>query len=102
MPFLPGQSGNPQGKLPGTANKTTVMIRNLFAQILEDEQEHFKEALERLRVESPKDYVQVMTKLSQRFLPEMTRSEITGLDGEALQPVNIILPTPLKPKDDAE
>jgi len=102
MPFLPGNNANPNGRPVGAVNKTTQIVRQLFAEILESEQEHFKEALERLRVESPKDYVQVMTKLSQRFLPEMTRSEITGLDGEALQPVNIILPTPLKPKDDAE
>lgn len=85
---------NPHGRPPGNPNRTTQIVRELFAQILESEQENFKAALEQLRVNSPKDYVQVMTKLSQRFLPEVTRSELTGLDGEALQPVNIILPKP--------
>jgi hypothetical protein len=99
MPFLPGQSGNPQGKLPGTANKTTVMVRNLFAQILEDEQENFKEALETLRTTNPKEYVQVMTKLSQRFLPEMTATALSNADGSNIEPVQIILPPPKPPEE---
>ncbi len=99
MPFLPGQSGNPQGKLPGTANKTTVMVRNLFAQILEDEQENFKEALETLRTTNPKEYVMVMTKLSQRFLPEMTATALSNADGSNIEPVQIILPPPKPPEE---
>ncbi len=99
MPFLPGQSGNPQGKLPGTANKTTVMVRNLFAQILEDEQENFKEALETLRTTNPKEYVQVVTKLSQRFLPEMTATALSNADGSNIEPVQIILPPPKPPEE---
>jgi len=93
MAFLPGNNANPSGRPVGAVNKTTAIVRKLFADILESEQENFKAALEQLRISSPKDYVQVMTKLSQRFLPEMTRSEITGLDGEPLNPVNIILPS---------
>jgi hypothetical protein len=30
MPFQPGQSGNPKGKTPGTRNRTTVMLEQLF------------------------------------------------------------------------
>ena len=103
MAFLPGNNANPNGRPKGTPNRTTMIVRDLFANILENEQENFKAALEQLRISSPKDYVQVMTKLSQRFLPEMTRSEITGLDGEPLNPVNIILPSTdktEKPKGD--
>jgi len=89
-----GNSYNPNGRPKGSPNRTTQIVRDLFAKILEEEQDNFREALEHLRVNQPKEYVQVMTKLSQRFLPEVTRSELTGLDGEALQPVNIILPKP--------
>ena len=93
MGFQPGNTLGP-GRPKGMPNKTTEIVRRLFADILENEQENFKAALETLRINNPKEYVQVMTKLSQRFLPEVTRSELTGLDGEALQPVNIILPKP--------
>jgi hypothetical protein len=98
-----GNNFNPAGRPKGTPNKTTMIVRELFARILEEEQDNFREALEHLRVNQPKEYVQVITKLSQRFLPEMTRSEITGLDGEPLSPVNIILPSAEKtekPKGD--
>ena len=91
-----GNNYNPAGRPKGSPNRTTQIVRDLFAQILEDEQENFKAALEHLRVNQPKEYVQVITKLSQRFLPEMTRSEISGLNGEPLQPVNVILPTEVK------
>lgn len=85
---------NPNGRPPGNPNRTTQIVRELFAQILESEQENFKAALEQLRVNSPKDYVQVMTKLSQRFLPEMTTTQLAGIDGQPIQPLQIILPSP--------
>lgn len=90
--FQPGQSGNPAGRPKGSANQTTVMIRELFASILETEQDNFRDALERLRVESPKDYVQVMTKLSQKFLPDMTTTILQNADGSNIEPIQIILP----------
>ena len=100
MPFQPGQAANPNGRPVGSANKTTNIVRNLFAQILEAEQENFKEALEQLRVTSPKDYVQVMTKLSQRFLPEMTATALSNADGSNIEPVQIILPPQKKDEDE--
>jgi hypothetical protein len=74
------------------------MVRQLFADILENEQDNFREALERLRQESPKDYVQVLTKLSQKFLPDMTTTILQNADGSNIEPVQIILP----PKQSSE
>jgi hypothetical protein len=90
--WTPGTSGNPLGKPKGSPNKTTMMVRQLFASILEEEQENFKAALETLRTTNPKVYVETITKLSQRFLPEMTQTALVGLDGESIQPVQIVLP----------
>ena len=98
--FQPGQSGNPAGRPPGNPNRTTQIVRNLFATILEDEQENFKAALEQLRVESPKDYITVMTKLSQKFLPDLTQTALTNADGSNLEPIQIILPSPRKDEDE--
>ena len=75
------------------------MVRQLFADILEAEQDNFKEALERLRQESPKDYVQVLTKLSQKFLPDLTVTALQNADGTNIEPMQIILPPPT-PKDE--
>ena len=74
------------------------MVRELFASILEAEQDNFRDALERLRVESPKDYVQVLTKLSQKFLPDLTVTALQNVDGSNIEPVQIILPP--QPKSD--
>ena len=100
MAFQPGQVNNPAGRPPGSTNKTTLMVRQLFADILEAEQENFKEALERLRQESPKDYVQVVTKLSQKFLPDLTITAIQNADGFNIEPIQIILPPPTKSDDE--
>jgi hypothetical protein len=97
--FQPGQSGNPAGRPKGNANRTTIIIRELFASILEEEQDNFREALETLRTTNPKEYVTVMTKLSQRFLPEMTATALSNADGSNIEPVQIILPPP-KPQED--
>ena len=96
--FQPGQSGNPAGRPPGNPNRTTTMVRELFASILEAEQDNFRDALERLRVESPKEYVQVLTKLSQKFLPDLTVTALQNADGSNIEPVQIILPP--QPKSD--
>ena len=100
MPFEVGNTHGSNGRPAGVANKTTTMVRNLFAQILESEQENFKAALEELRVTSPKDYIQVMTKLSQKFLPDLTQTALTNADGSNIEPIQIILPPPTKKDED--
>ena len=98
MSFEVGNPGGP-GRPPGLPNRTTSIVRQLFADILESEQENFKAALEQLRQESPKDYVQVMTKLSQKFLPDMTTTILQNADGSNIEPMQIILPPP-QPRED--
>lgn len=90
--WTPGVSGNPAGKPKGASHKTTMLVRDLFAQILEGEQENFKAALEHLRVTAPRDYVAVMIKMSAKFLPDLNVTAMTGLNGEAIQPLQIVLP----------
>jgi len=97
MSFEVGNPGGP-GRPPGLPNRTTAIVRQLFADILESEQENFKAALEQIRVDSPKDYVNVMTKLSQKFLPDMTTTILQNADGSNIEPMQIILP----PKQSSE
>ena len=98
MSFEVGNPGGP-GRPPGLPNRTTQIVRKLFADILESEQDNFKAALEQLRINSPKDYVQVMTKLSAKFLPDLTVTALQNADGSNIEPVQIILP-PQPPKED--
>ena len=92
MSFQPGQSGNPNGR-PKTPNKITTDIREAFANLLKGREEELNEALNKLRDKDPKSYLEMYVKISQRFVPEVSRSELTGLDGEPFQPIQIILPT---------
>lgn len=82
-----------QGRPKGVPNAITAKTRELFAQILEAEQDNFIEALDKVRKTNPKEYVHIMIKLSERFVPPVSKHEITGADGEQLKPIQIILPT---------
>ena len=90
--FQPGQSGNPNGR-PKTPNKITTEIRDVFSRLLQGREEELNDSLNKLRDKDPKSYLEMYVKISQRFVPEVSRSELTGLDGEPFQPIQIILPT---------
>jgi len=79
------------GRTKGIQNKTAERIKTLFALILEGEEKNFKDALERVRKESPKDYVNILIKISERFVPQLSNTSITDLEGNAV-PLQIVLP----------
>ena len=98
MPFEPKNTQG-AGRPKGSPNKTTQMVKELFANILENEQEHFMEALETLRTTNPKEYVAVVVKLSQRFLPEMTATALSNADGSNIEPIQVVIPPAPKKED---
>ena len=91
MSAAPGNNYNPKGR-GNTPNKTTTEIREAFANLLKGREEELNDALNKLRDKDPKSYLEMYVKISQRFVPEVSRSELTGLDGEPFQPIQIILP----------
>ena len=90
--FQQGQSGNPNGRPKGSINDVSKRVKETFAALLEGRAEELAESLERLREKDPKGYLELYIKLSERFVPAMSRTEVTGIDGEAFQPIQIILP----------
>lgn len=86
-----GNNFNPKGR-GNTPNKTTSEIREAFANLLNGREEELNDALNKLRDKDPKGYLEMYVKISQRFVPEVSRAEITGQDGEPFQPIQIILP----------
>jgi len=92
MSFKPGQSGNLSGRPKGASNEVSRRIRETFANLLEGREDELHEALNKLKEKDPKGYLELYIKISQRFVPEVSRAEVTGLDGEAFQPIQIVLP----------
>jgi len=84
MPFTPGQSGNPNGRPKGSKNKITQDIRAAFKMVLENRLPDLEQLLARVAADDPAKAIDLMLKLSNRFVPELSRQEITGLDGEDL------------------
>ena len=73
--WKPGQSGNPAGRKPGDRNKFgTHFISDFYA----DWVQHGAAAIEKLRLESPKDYVKVAASLLPRELHVKAASIVDG------------------------
>lgn len=65
----PFQKGNP-GKPKGAENKTTKAAKELFVSIMEGEQEHIKECLDKVRKSDPEKYLSVLSKFYPYFMPK--------------------------------
>lgn len=87
-----GNNYNPGGRPRGAVNETTRQIKEVFARILEGREEELSQALDKLREKDPKSFLEMYVKISQRFVPEVSRAELTGQDGEPFQPIQIVLP----------
>ena len=82
--FEPGKSGNPNGRPKGSKNKITEEIRAAFQMVLENKLPDLELWIQQTAQEDPAKAVDLLLKLSNRFLPELSRQEITGADGEEL------------------
>lgn len=87
------------GRPKGTPNKTTEQIKSFYAMILERQEDKFLDALNRLYETNPKAYIEALTKISNKFVPDLQRTELTGEDGEAFSPFQIIVPQAPKPNE---
>ena len=92
MGAAPNNNYNPNGRPKGSANQTTTEIKQAFALLLAGRQEELNDALNQLRDKDPRGYLEMYLKLSNKFLPDVSRTEISGIDGEPFQPIQIVLP----------
>lgn len=91
--WRPGQSGNPAGKKPGTISKDRSVIREKFADFVENHQDEMMDWIREVAKTDKKAAFEMMTRLLPYMIPKKSETDITT-GGEQFSPVNIILPKP--------
>ena len=84
MAFKPGQSGNPEGRKKGSQNKYTKQTKEAFGMLLEGNLDNLSIWLAQVAQDDPKAAMDIVIKLSERFVPRLSQQAITNEDGSNL------------------
>ena len=85
MPFSKGDPNiNRNGRPLGSPNVIAQEIKEAFALTLQNKLPELEILLARVAADNPEKAIDLMLKLSNRFLPELQRTELTAKDGEDL------------------
>ena len=76
--FKPGESGNPNGRKKGSMNKYNKQIKEAFGMLLEGNLDNLSTWLSQVAADNPKDALDIMMRMSERFVPKLRSTEITG------------------------
>jgi hypothetical protein len=90
--FVPGQSGNPNGRPHGSVNEINNSIRTAFAMLLHNQLPNLEAWLEAGAKRDPLKTADLLLRISERFTPSLSRTEITGAEGLPFTPITINLP----------
>ena len=90
--WQPGVSGNPNGRPIGSTNQINNEIRDAFAMLLQSQIPNLQDWLDRAAKKDPIKALDLFTKISERFIPALSRTEVTGAEGLPFSPITINLP----------
>jgi len=91
--YKPGEpSANPLGRPKGTPNEINRKIKEAFVMILENKLPELEEWLTRAAARDPLKTADLLLRISERFTPSLSRTEITGADGQSFTPITINIP----------
>jgi len=83
MPFRKGDPNiNRKGRKKGSTNKITKEVKEAFSMVLHNKLPELERWLTQVSHDDPAKAAEILMKLSERFLPILARTEITGADGE--------------------
>lgn len=72
------------GRPPGSPNKATADVRAAIAKLLENSSDKMQEWLDRVAMDSPAKALTIVKDLAEYHIPKLARTEVTGLDGNAI------------------
>ncbi len=70
-----------KGRPKGVANKSTQVVREAIANLLERNAGNMDRWLNEVAAEDPYKALDLMNKLSEYHIPKLARTEVTGADG---------------------
>jgi hypothetical protein len=76
-----------KGRPKGAVNKSTAIVREAIANLLERNAPNMDKWLNEVAQEDPYKALDLMNKLSEYHIPKLARTEVTGKDGEPQQHV---------------
>ena len=80
----PEHLANRKGRLLGSKNKNTQLIREAYQQLTENNLVAMSEWISRVAEEDPAKAFDLMIKLSEFIIPKLARTELTGQNGDDL------------------
>ena len=76
-----------KGRPKGVPNKSTAIVREAIANLLERNAPNMDRWLNEVAQEDPYKALDLMNKLSEYHIPKLARTEVTGKDGDAQEMV---------------
>jgi hypothetical protein len=76
-----------KGRPKGSANKSTTIVREAIANLLERNAPNMDRWLNEVADKDPHKALDIIQKLSEYHIPKLARTEVTGLDGAPQQHV---------------
>ena len=83
MPFKKGDPNIHKGGRTGP-NKSTKMMKEAFAMLVENNLPNMSIWISQIASEDPAKAMDLIIKLSERFVPALARTEVTAADGQDL------------------
>ena len=81
--FVKGQVANPKGRPKGIPNKDTSKFKEALNVLFETNADEMIQWLQ--EVKDPKDRFAILKDFAEFLYPKLSRAEVTGKDGDAIQ-----------------
>ena len=80
------------GRPKGSKNKVTLEMKKAFKLLVDGNLGKMQSWIDRTAEKDPAKAMQLMLDMSERFLPKLARTEVTGKDGEDFKGFTVYLP----------